>query len=224
MDWLLVIDRNRTALLTVIVALMGSLGLVSGGRLTTLPFFLYRRALRILRPAESALRRLIMIVAHEMALRGFKLRPAQRDGLAEFLVFSRPNPRGEPALPSFNLIDPLKVFGREAPDMDGFYAGENLDAQSSEGFDKTPMPAASLALRILALKHALENLPRHAKRLARWYEQRDLAYAQNLAHRYSPMRPGPAPASQRRKDHEVDEVLLECHLLAIYAGERHDSS
>ena len=87
MDWPLVIDRNRTALLTIIVALMVSLGLVSGGKLTTLPFFLYRRALRILRPAESALRRLIMIVAHEMKLRGFKLRPARRDGLAEFLVF-----------------------------------------------------------------------------------------------------------------------------------------
>jgi hypothetical protein len=219
MDWPLVIDRNRTALLTIIVALMVSLGLVSGGRLSTLPFFLYRRALRILRPAESAVRRLIMIVAHEMALRGFKLRAARRDGLAEFLMFSRPNPQAGERLPAFDLIDPLKIFGREAPDMDGFYSGENSDAP-----DKTPVPAASLGLRILALKHALENLPRHAKRLARWYEQRDLAYAQNLPHRYSPMRPGPAPASRRRKDHEVDAVLLECHLLAIYAGERHDSS
>ena len=219
MDWPLVIDRNRKALLTIIVALMASLGLVGGGRLTTLPFFLYHRALRILRPAESALRRLIMILAHEMKLRGFKLRAARRDGLAEFLVFSRPNPRGEPALPSFNLIDPLKIFGREAPDMDGFYSGENSDAP-----DMSPVPAASLALRILALKNALENLPRQAKRLARWYEQRDLAYAQNLPHRYSPMRPGPAPASCRRNRDEIDEVLLECHLLAMYAGERQDSS
>jgi hypothetical protein len=219
MDWPLVIDRNRIALLTIIVALMASLGLVSGGRLTTLPYFLYHRALRILRPAESAVRRLIMIVAHEMKLRGFKLRASRRDGLAEFLMFSRPNPQGEPALPSFNLIDPLKIFGREAPDMDGFYSGENSDAP-----DMSPVPAASLALRILALKHALENLPRQARRLARWYEQRDLAYARNLAHRYSPMRPGPAPASEKRKTHEIDEVLLECHLLALYAGERQDSS
>ncbi len=219
MDWPLVIDRNRTALLTIIVALMASLGLVAGGRLTTLPLFLYRRALLILRPAESAVRRLIMIVAHEMALRGFKLRATRRDGLAEFLVFSRPNPRDEPSLPSFNLIDPLKIFGREAPDMDGFYSGEDSGTP-----DKTPVPAASLALRILALKKALENLPHHAKRLARWYEQRDAAYAQNLAHRYSPMRPGPAPAAVRRHRDEIDEVLLECHLLAIYAGERQDSS
>ena len=219
MDWPLVIDRNRTALLTIIVALMASLGQVGGGRLTVLPFFLYRRALAIIRPAESAVRRLIMIVAHEMKLRGIKLRPARRDRLAEFLVFSRPNPRDEPALPSFNLIDPLKIFGREAPEMDGFYSGENSDAP-----DRTPVPAASLGLRILALKHALENLPKQARRLARWYEQRDLAYSQNLPHRYSPMRPGPAPASCRRNRDEIDEVLLECHLLAIYAGERQDSS
>ncbi len=134
-------------------------------------------------------------------------------------MFSRPNPRDEPALPSFNLIDPLKIFGREAPDLDGFYSGENSDAP-----DKTPVSAASLGLRILALKHALENLHKHAKRLARWYEQRDLAYSQNLPHRYSPMRPGPAPFSRRRNRDEIDEVLLECHLLAIYAGERRDSS
>ena len=219
MDWPLVIDRNRTALLTIIVALMASLGLVSGGRLSTLPFFLYRRALRILRPAESALRRLIVIVAHEMALRGVKLRAARRDGLAEFLVFSRPNPQGGERLPTFNLIDPLKIFGREAPDMDGFYSGENSDAP-----DMSPVPAASLALRILALKNALENLPRHAKRLARWYEQRDLAYARNVAHRYSPMRPGPAPALRQRNRDDIDEVLLECHLLAMYSAERQDSS
>ena len=219
MDWPLVIDRNRNALMTIIVALMASLGLVSGGRLTVLPLFLYHRALRILRPAESALRRLIMIVAHEMALRGFKLRPARREGLAEFLVFSRPNTQSGERLPAFNLIDPLKIFGREAPDLDGFGSGEN-----SEAPDKTPVSAASLALRILALKNALENLPRHAKRLDRWYEQRDLAYSQNLPHRYSPMRPGPAPFSRRRNRDEIDEVLLECHLLALYAGERQDSS
>ena len=181
MDWPLVIDRNRTALMTIIVALMASLGLVSGGRLTTLPYFLYHRALRILRPAESALRRLIIIVAHEMRLRGVKLRAGKRGGLDAFLISLRPTLRDEPAIPSFNLIDPLKLFGREAPDMDGF--GGNMGSQESERFDMSPLPAASLHARILALKNALENLPRQAKRLARWYEQRDLAYSQNLAHR-----------------------------------------
>ena len=222
MDWPLVITRNRTALLTIIVALMGVLGVVGGGRLTTLPYFLYHRALAIIRPAESAVRRLIVIVAHEMALRGIKLHAARRDGLDEFLFSLRPSVRLEPAIPAFNLIDPLKLFGRDAPDCDEF--GDGFEGHDSETQNHTPIAAASLHARLLALKHALDNLPRQAKRLARWYEQRDLAYAQNLPHRFSSLRPGYPPASKRRRTDEIDEVLHECHTLAMYAGERQDSS
>ena len=226
MDWPLVITRNRTALLTIIVALMGVLGVLGGGRLTTLPHFLYHRALAIIRPAESAVRRLIVIVAHEMALRGIKLRAARRDGLDEFLFALRPSVRLEPAIPAFNLIDPLKLFGRDAPDCDEFGDGFDVssEAENGENQDRTPIPAASLHARLLALKHALDNLPRQAKRLARWYGQREAAYAQNLPHRYSPIRPGYPPASKRRRTDEIDEVLHECHTLAMYAGERQDSS
>ena len=35
---------------------------------------------------------------------------------------------------------------------------------------------------VVALKNALENLPKQAKRLARWYAERDAAYAQNQPH------------------------------------------
>jgi hypothetical protein len=222
MDWQLAIDRNRTALLTIIVALMKSLGLVEGGGLTTLPHVLYRKALGILRPAESAVRRLIMIAAHEMALRGVKLRARRREGLAEFLYSHRPNPNSEPAIPAFNLIDPLKTFGREAPNTDGFdrfaFAGHSATP------DRTPVPAAALGLRLLALKKALDDLPKQATRLARWYHQRDLAHAQRKPHRHSPMRPGSAPGSAKAKRSEVGAVLTECHLLAIYARDRRDSS
>ena len=220
MDWPLAIDRNRTALMTIIMALITALGLSGGGRLTTLPHFLYHRALAIVRPAESALRRLIMLVAHDMTVRGVKLRAARRETLAGFLHSWRTNPQpDDPRVPAFNLIDPLKSFGREAPALGGFGFATHSDAP-----DRTPVPAASLGLRLLALKHALDNLPKQAKRLARWYRERDLAYAQKQPHRYSPMRPGPAPASRRRKTEEIDAVLLECHLLAIYARERRDSS
>lgn len=222
MDWPLVINRNRAALLTIIVALMGVLGLAGGARLTALPHFLYHCALAIIRPAESAVRRLIVIVAHEMALRGIKLGAPRRGGLDEFLFSLRPNVRLEPAIPAFNLIDPLKIFGRDAPDMDEF--GKRFEAQESESQDRTPIPAAALHARLLALKHALDNLPKQAKRLARWYEQRDVAYAQNLPHRYCPIRPGHPPASKRRRRQDIDEVLHECHTLALYAGERQDSS
>jgi hypothetical protein len=221
MDWPLAIHRNRTALLTIIMALMKSLGLVEGGGLTTLPLVLYRKALGILRPAESAVRRLIMIAAYVMALRGVKLRVRRREGLAEFLYSHRPNPHSEPAIPAFNLIDPLKTFGREAPDRDEF--DRFGFAEHSAAPDRTPVPAAALGLRLLALKKALDDLPKQAKRLARWYHQRDLAHARRTPHRYSPMRPGPAPGSLTAKRSEVAEVLTECHLLAIYACDRRDS-
>ncbi len=69
MDWPLAIDKNREKLINIIVALMASLGLTDGGKLTTLPFYLYRKALLILRPAEAAVRRLIMMAVYEMELR-----------------------------------------------------------------------------------------------------------------------------------------------------------
>jgi hypothetical protein len=229
MDWPLAISRNRTALLAIITALIRSLGLAGGGRLTTLPHFLYHRVLATLRQAESAARRLIVIAAYEMDLRGVKVRAAQRGGLDEFLFSLRPNPRFEPAIPAFRLIDPLKDFGREVADPDAFWSGDTFDeytlnVRNSNTPNRTPVPAAALGLRLLALKNALDTIAHQAKRLARWYQQRDLALLQNQPHRLSPLRPGPPPASRRRKTTEMDGLLHECHMLAIYTRERCDSS
>ena len=90
--------------------------------------------------------------------------------------------------------------------------------------DKTPIPAASLSRRLLALKAALENLPKQAKRLARWYAERDAAYAQNQPHLFSPMRPGLPLGYRKHKRDEIDEVMLDCHSLAQYAQDRRDTS
>jgi hypothetical protein len=65
MDWELAIDRNRKALLTIVLALMASVGLRAGGVLNGLPQFLYAKAQATLRQAESAARRLIVMAAHE---------------------------------------------------------------------------------------------------------------------------------------------------------------
>ena len=73
MNWQLAITRNREALLTLVAALMRSVGLNADRPLTTLPHFLYRKALLTLRQAESALRRLIVIAAYDLELRGFNL-------------------------------------------------------------------------------------------------------------------------------------------------------
>jgi hypothetical protein len=216
-DWQLAIDKNREKLLQLIIVLMKSLGLVDGGKLTTLPFNLYRKVLLILRPAEAAVRRLIMMAAYEMELRGVKLpklripperRPTSFPNAANFA-------------PSFNLIDPLKPFSEETPD----YACFSPSFEDGRGpIDRTPISAASLGRRLLALKNALDQIQKQARRLTRWYAARDAALQQNRLHRLSPLRPGFPPGYAKRPVHPVEEVLLDCHYFAQYARERRDSS
>ena len=71
--------------------------------------------------------------------------------------------------------------------------------------------AEPLTRRLQALKSALENLPRQAKRLARWRLRRDAIPNPKFK---SPLRPGPPPGHRKKKMHEIDEVLSECHWLA----------
>ena len=64
----------------------------------------------------------------------------------------------------------------------------------------------------VAIKGALENLPRQAKRLARWQARPMEARRPRLA---TPLRPGRPPGHRKRQTHEVDEILKECHWLAL---------
>jgi hypothetical protein len=219
MDWQLATTRNRDALVAIVVALMASVGLSAGRTLSTLPHFLYHKALLILRQAESAVRRLIMIAARALTAGGYK--PRKPCGtLPNFSLL--PSPAGA-RVPRFNLIDPLKIFSQDPSDAGDYDAAFE---PSFEAANLAPIPATSLSLRLLALKHALDSIPQQAKRLARWYAQRDFALAQNQPHRLSPLRPGPPPASRQRKRKrtEMDAVLSECHTLAIYARDMRDSS
>ena len=63
MDWAFAIDRNREPLLCIVVGLFAMIGLAEGGAVERLSWPVYRAALRILRPAEAAVRRLIVVVA-----------------------------------------------------------------------------------------------------------------------------------------------------------------
>jgi hypothetical protein len=114
MDWQLAITRNREALTAIILALIKSLGLSGGGTLTTLPIHIYTRALAILRPAESAVRRLIMIAAMQLSPTIFRARPirASHPNFASFAQSKADH------IPAFNLIDPLKTFGEIAADFE----------------------------------------------------------------------------------------------------------
>jgi len=76
MDWNMAIERNRDALKRILAALVAMAGLadadpgfpsrVRGGG--TLPRYLHTAVLRLLRPAESAVRRLVIVAARSVVV------------------------------------------------------------------------------------------------------------------------------------------------------------
>jgi hypothetical protein len=78
----------------------------------------------------------------------------------------------------------------------------------------------AIRLRLLALKEALDHLPRHAMRLARWRARRGL----KTISRTSPFRPGSAPGYPRTSPREIDAILSDCHYFAREAWAKPDRS
>ena len=220
MDWARAIERNSDALKGIVEALFAMLGIAGTGAVDRLPRSVHSAVLRVLQPAESAVRRLVVIAAR---------------GLVVKLAPSRPMPAGSIGkgggrrLPSFQLFDPRKNFAelrrhrrkftRNPPRIHFFGSDPTvaaLWAARPPAADPAPPPdglvnAERLSRRLQALKLALDDLPRQARRLARWRVRRE--NAKNPKFR-SPLRPGHPPGHRRKPVHEVDEVLAECHWLA----------
>jgi hypothetical protein len=231
LDWELAIRRNRDQLRQIILALFALAGMRVGGSLFTLRRDVFSAIMLVLRPAESAVRRLIVIAAH---------------GLAPSLAINR-KPDGWPDLPTrggpeagetrgspwqvggadrggregrkaFKLFDPLKSFDPESiwdnePVWESFL-GPSDPTIHYTSIDETPLEATHIGQRLNALIRALDNLPAQARRLVRWQIKRDAALKACRPTRISPMRPGLPPGWRRRRIHEIDEVLRECHGLA----------
>jgi len=221
MDWARAIERNSEALKAIVATLFAMLGLDGDATVARLPPSVHRAVLRVLQPAESALRRLIVIAARGLVVR---------------FVPSRAMParpiigNGGPSRLAFKLFDPRKSFAelREGtpqgllPRIHVFGSDPRVAALWS-----APQPKAGPALppgglanagrltrRLQALKLALDDLPRQARRLARWRVRREKAPGPKFI---SPLRPGPPPGHRKRPVHEVDDVLTECHGLACDA-------
>jgi hypothetical protein len=223
MDWATAIERNSEALKGIVAALFAMLGLVGSATVTRIPQPLHRAVLRVLRPAESAMRRLVVIAAR---------------GLVVKLAPSRAMPAGAIGTGSghlrhsLQLFDPRKNFeslrqhrrtaARIAPRIHFFASDPRVAALWSApqpAADPAPPPdglvnAERLTRRLQALKLALEDLPRQARRLARWRLRRETAQSPKFK---SPLRPGHPPGYRQKPVHEVDEVLIECHGLACDA-------
>jgi hypothetical protein len=222
-DWPLIIECNRERLLAVLAPLFAVLGY--DPRRADLPRHFYRALLITLRPAESAVRRLIIIAARGivMKLSAARAFPAGL-GLKLRLALEKDAER----VAAFCLIDPLKRFAPEgfewekAQVMPRISVPGLFDPVFEDRFVPTrydPIDCAALRRRLRALKEALDNLPRHAKRLARWKLKRDLARQSAVIKpgRLSPMRPGFAPGFHRSNRQEIDGILADCHHFAYEA-------
>ena len=222
MDWARAIERNSEVLKGIVEALFAMLGLAGTDMVARIPQPLHRAVLRVLRPAESAMRRLVVIAAR---------------GLVVKLAPSRPMPagsigKGRLSRPSFQLFDPRKNFAalhqdrrtatRNPPRIHIFGSDPRVASlwpAPQPAADPAPPPdglvnALRLNRRLQALKLALDDLPRQARRLARWRVRQEKAQSPKFK---SPLRPGHPPGYRRKPVHEVDEVLIECHGLACDA-------
>jgi len=245
-DWTGAMDRNREALLRVVDALFAMVGLVEGRGLgsdpaiATLPRCTRNAVLRILRPAEAAVRRLVVIAA-----RGVKatIRPAHRKAQNAHRVIRGPRVKtGNDALrtvsrstantaPSLPLVDSLKRFDFGPPRRrpKGVPRISVIGVTEPRPIPEIALPspddeldAACICRRLRALKRALDDLPGQAKRFARWRARRDAGLLRSP--RLSPLRPGWPPGFCKRPVHEIDHVLRECHALAWTVWEVPDSS
>ncbi|MEQ1950159.1 hypothetical protein [Mesorhizobium sp. CN2-181] len=228
MDWTLAVDRHLEALRRVVIMLVAMAGmsveatpvaedqslfarkgaaarkraLAERSRLSpafTLPRYLYRAVLKLLRPAEAAARRLIIVAARGLVLPPPRLRepkpkspePMLR-GFGIAVTMSREQIRraaaarraaelraARPQKLSLPLFDPLKPWSVRpwpvAADGSGvpfrrLPAGDAVDA-------------TRLALRLRALAAALNDLPGQARRFARWRARNEAMIARDKQRR-----------------------------------------
>lgn len=243
-SWAAAIARQRGMLLRIVEMLLA----IVGGAGDTLPRATRNYVYRILRPAESALRRLIVIAARGLVVREPVMVVTPETGDTTDLTTSAttgtPPARraqaadeaaacGAPGL--FPVADAPKTFDftphprRPAGVPRITFIGLSDPAPlPPPPLPSDPVPAAHLLRRLAALQAALGDLDRHAKRLARWRARRAAAPpapawkpGQRLksldADRTSPLRPGAPPGWRKRRRHEVDDVLDDCHRLARIA-------
>ena len=218
LDWVLAIRRNRDQLRQIVLALFALARMRVGGSLFTLQRDVFSAIMLVLRPAESAVRRLIVIAAHGLVMKPQPPRSVVILGHWPENPVSAMYPEIGRSR-AFKLFDPLKSFDPESiwDNQPAWESGYDLTANHSwhdATLDYTHINATHIGQRLNALMRALDNLPRQARRLIRWQAKRDAALKAHRPTRMSPMRPGLPPGWRERRIHEIDEVLKECHGLA----------
>ncbi|MEQ1952135.1 hypothetical protein [Mesorhizobium sp. CN2-181] len=200
MDWFAAIEEKRQALKRLL-AMLVAMAAMSGG--PTLPRHLHCAILRLLRPAEAAARRLIIVAARGIVVAlppQRKQKPKTAEPLLRGLGIAIVVPRADlaraaaarraaairaarPRTICLPLLDPLpRPFRHRCRHVPAHAAPRISVPGVAEPFSLPPPPsaydpidAARLSLRLEALGRALDDLPAQAKRFARWKARRDAA-------------------------------------------------
>jgi hypothetical protein len=220
MDWARAIEINRAALARIVAALVSLLAAQGEGPRLPLPVF--QAIARVLNPAESAVRRLIVIAARGLAVPAPRLRPMPKGlaikrktvGPVSFQLFDTRKHFGDPD------DAPIPISGPRIRSIDALSPRELFLVQFAKPFDGGSDGFSSAAetqrvrRRLDVLASALDHLPAQAKRMARWMMRRAMMKNPPFT---SPLRPGPPPGRRSRSQDEIDLVLTECHALAWQA-------
>lgn len=235
MDWAFAIERHRDPLLRIVATLFAMIGLTEGGSVERVKWPLYRTVLALLRPAEAAVRRLIIAAAQGMVVKQRASRPFPK-GLAKsrktktrasFPLFDplvdHENNSNRPA-PATPRVEPrIRWLGSDpvSPLYHPYHPPAAPQPQPKpERQRRDTVNAGPLCRRLVAIQNALKNLKRQARRYARWLAK---PKQERSPERDAALRPGPPPYLRKTSSHEVHAILEECHWLARTAREPNSS-
>ncbi|WP_457939021.1 hypothetical protein [Mesorhizobium sp. 10J20-29] len=221
MVWTAIIEEHREALKSILAGLVAMVSL-GGGAPKSLPRHLHRAVLSLLRPAESAARRLAIVLSRGLSLPPVRRRRAPqkprpsilvRDGVGTGIVWKAgapvPASLAPPKRPASRtlclpLLDPLPRWSggrrRWRPGVPRISLFDGAARQEIPAWrpplPDDPLDAGRLFGRLDALGRALDDLPGLARRFLRWQARRDLALAAGRRHRTTPLRPGRPPGGR----------------------------
>jgi hypothetical protein len=225
--WQDAVVRNAQALRAIVAQLFGLLavyGGVQGPQVSfRVPRSVHATILRVLRPAESALRRLIVIAARHVKVETAPVmsspgdvsppgtRPVTAARRLQRLVFQLFDPRmrlGQRHVTYASMVPRVSFIAPDPPFSP--LAVRPVD-RSREAEPEQQISVRRMCLRLQALTAALEDLPKQARRLAVWRLRRENAKRPTFT---SPLRPGRPPGFRKVRMYDVDLVLDECHRYA----------
>ncbi len=239
MDWTLALQRNQDILRRSVAWLFTWLKLGVGGSVDELPLHQKRTVYFVLRPAESALRRLVYaamlalsITAPPMAERaGAPVRSEKKKGAGKCertFLFRLTDPRQ-----SFDLEpNKPKYAAGPGPSITNFWCADSLaqrqalfaEQQAYEEkqrrLQEASLSAKGLCRRLNAVMSALNDLEGQALRMAKLEARMKRRFERTGEPHLRPIRRGRPPGFRQvpeRRRHEVDDVLKDCHRLANVA-------